>query len=380
MAKQIALAVLMAALIFILMPAQAKSAASLQAGFRTIGVWTQNPRQRLDLNVWYPCSRQPQVLNYSPWVVNAAQNAKPAEGSFPLLALSHPTPGTRFSYHDLAEFLAANGFFVVAPTHAHDCMNNMDDFFTWNQLATRCREIALAIDLALADPDLRQSINPAQIGVLGFGTGASAALLLGGALPNCDLWPGYCRKAPASDPYCDSRAREKINTICDTFPLKKSLADARIKAVGAVAPAYGMFFNADSFRHFYPRILLVGAGRDNFNLPESHSEAIARILGAKAIYLDLPQADAGALMSECPKSLASELPELCLSVSTQERASIFQSLANTILAFFDQYLRGPDALREVPAPPDLSPPPPEAKPLPAPGPKRQRRSPDARGL
>ena len=84
-------------------------------------------------------------------------------------------------------------------------------------------------------------------------------------------------------------------------------------------------------------ILLVAAGRDNFNRAELHCEPLARILGKKANYLELPRADAGALMGSCSPALRQELPELCLSVSPEERHSIHRELEQALWTFFSMY-------------------------------------------
>lgn len=343
-----------------------------QAGFRTLGAWSEEPPLRVDVSIWYPANRQPRELNYPPWTISAALNARPAEGKFPLLVISHATPADRYAYHELAAWLAREGFVVAAPGHGNDCMNNMDDLFTFEQLARRAREMASAIDMTLAEKDLARIIDASRIGVAGFGSGAAAALLLGGALPDCAGWPEYCKRAGASDVYCSPWARERINGLCMSFPLQKSLADPRVKAIAAIAPGYGMLFDAESFRHFYPPLLLVAAGRDKFNRVSLHCEPLARLLGSRARFLDLPNADEGALMSPCPPALANELPELCKSVSPSDRQAILQKLENALLAFFGHYLLITGNLPNIPAPPDLAPPAPEP---PAPSqPARKRRA------
>lgn len=339
--------------LLVLIPAICEGAQIYQAGFRTLGIWTEEPHLRVDVNVWYPSTRQPKELNYPPWILNVARNARPAEGRFPLLVLSHPTPTDRFAYHDLAAYLAREGFAVVAPTHGMDCMINMDDLFTWQQLTRRIGEIGTAIDLVLAEKDLARCLDASRIGVIGFGAGATAALLMGGALPTCASWPEYCAKAGNKDAYCTPWARDRINSLCDSFPLNKSLADRRVKAVCAIAPGYGMLFGQDSFRYFYPPLLLVCAGKDQFNRCGLHCEPLARILGSKTRFLELPMADAGALMAECPPALAAELPELCQSVTQQERLLIRYELQGALLAFFQHYLGVPGNLPQIPLPPGL---------------------------
>ncbi len=334
-------------------PARAAVAAdSYQVGFRTLGQWSADANLRLDVNIWYPSIRPPRTLNYAPWTVSAARNGKAVEGRFPLLLLSHASPGTRFSYHDTAARMASYGFVVAAPTHARDCMDDMSLLFTWRQLESRVRELSGVIDLLLNDAELAASIDKNRIGLLGFGTGGAAALLLGGALPDCLSWPDYCARAGQQDIYCNRWARDRMDGICHSLPLTKSLADPRIKAVAAVAPGFGMLFSSASFRYFHPPLLLIAAENDAMNRSELHVGSIARLMNGKAPYVSLPRADTGALMAPCPESLAAELPELCRSVSAEERNVIHQQMDDALSDFFLHFLGNDKNLPTIPPPPD----------------------------
>ena len=364
----------LAAVLLLLPPCAGHAAEAYKPAFRTLGEALTEPPLRLDINVWYPGTRQPRELRYTPWTLYAARNGRPAEGRFPLLLLSHATPGTRFSYHDTAARLAARGFVVAAPAHAHDSMHNMDDLFTWPQLENRTKELSATIRILLEDKELAACIDPGRIGVLGFGTGAPAALRHGGALPDCAPGSGYCARAGAGDAYCDPWVREKIDAMCAAFPLGRSPADPRIRAVAAVAPGYGMLFGPTSFRHFYPPLLLVVAGAEKLDRAELHAGSIARVPGLKATVLELPQADTGALMAPCPPRIASELPELCLSVTPETRAALAHRLDGALAEFFLRHLGSSAHVPVIPAPPDLTPPAPQAPAPAAPARPQKRRA------
>lgn len=335
--------------------ADAMAAGFYQPGFRTMGTWTEEPPIRVDLAIWYPAIRQPKDLNYPPWTIRGALNARPAEGKFPLLVLSHATPEDRFAHHNLAAWLARAGFVVAAPCHSRDYMDNMDDLFTWNQLDRRAREIAKAVEMTLSQKDLAAIVDRERIGLIGFGSGATAALLLGGAMPNCSGWRQYCKQAGQGDVYCSPWAKDRMAALCQGLPLAASMADPQFKAMAAIAPGYGMLFDAGSFSHFYPPLLLVSAGRDHFNAARLHCEPLAKLLGKRARFLELPDADAGALMAPCPPSLAAELPELCQSVSPQRREALHRELADALLTFFNHYLVNAKNLHAIPQTPSPTP-------------------------
>jgi predicted dienelactone hydrolase len=314
------------------------AAESYYVGFRTLGQWCAEDGLRLDVNVWYPSVRHPRILNYAPWEIEGALEGKPVTGRFPLLLLSHASEGTRFSYHDTAAALASRGFVVAAVTHPGDCMYNMDSLFSLEQLRSRARELSATLDMLLENPQTAPGIDPERVGLIGFGAGGTAALLLGGALPDCAGWPEYCARADGNDSYCVPWVKSRINGLCTGLPLKASLADPRIKAVAAVAPGYGMLFSQNSFHWLYPPLLLIGAEKDNIHPPELHTDILASLLGDKARHATLKNADAASLMASCPKALADELPELCRSVAPAERSAIHQRLHDLLSDFFLHYL------------------------------------------
>ena len=289
-----------------------------------------------------------------PWRIRGALNARPAEGLFPVIILSHPSSGNRFTYSEIASQLASRGFIVGAPSHIHDNINNMDYLFTWKQLSERVNEINEALRLILEDPIFKNSADRQSIGLMGFGAGANAALLLGGCLPDCENWPQYCIDNSATDVYCAPMAKGKIKDLCMELPLKKSLANPDIKAIALISPGFGMLFSKNAFKYFYPPVLIIEAGKDHFNKPQNHSRVMGRNLGAKAFYLALPDADMGAFMDECPESIARELPELCFSITSGQRKKIQEELVSTLCSFFNRYLKEKKNMPVIPPPPELA--------------------------
>ena len=344
-----------AVLLSCLAPHGVRAAGTYNVGFRTLGFWGGERGLRFDINVWYPTIRREKDFQYGIWTLYGARNGKAVEGRFPLILVSHATSGTRYTYHDTCYALAARGFVVAALTHPHDCMDNMDHIFTWKQLSTRVEELSAAIGVLGDDRDISVSIDMNRIGVLGFGSGGAAALLLGGALPNCTGWSGYCNEVLENDIYCNSWTHEKMQAMCGAFPLQKSLADTRIRAVAIAQPAYAMLFRGDALKYFHPPLLVLAADSDTIQLRRRDAEAIVGALPETAVFEPLKGADMGALMSSCPESLAVELPELCRSVSGQQRAAIHDTMHDELESFFLKYLGDVDNLPHIPPPPDLAP-------------------------
>ena len=349
-----------------------RAANTFQPGFRTLGVWHEDKSLRLDINVWYPSTRRPSDLSYTPWVLSAARNGREVEGRFPLLLLSHDSVGSRFSHHETAALLARSGFVVAAPTHIGDNTNDMSQLFTLRQVEDRVNQLRSMLDVLLQHPDVSASIDPERVGAIGFGVGGSAVLLLGGALPQPQGWEGYCAKAGPADPYCSTWALPRMCQFAAQLPLKKSLADTRIRAVAAVAPSYGMFFTPEALRYLYPPLLLIRADADTINRAPLHADAVQnslRELGKASRFTAIADIDAAGLMSPCPPALQKDIPELCGRATLNQRRKAHRELNTALGDFFLDTLGDSLNLPQIPAPPDLTPPPPpqpEVKEKPAP--------------
>lgn len=326
------------------------SAAGYQVGFRTIGQWQVENALRLDVNIWYPSVRAPRELDYPPWTIEAARGGKPVEGRFPVIILSHASPGARFSYHQTAAWLAMHGFVVAAPTHAVDSMYNMDALFTWRQFRTRATDISTTLNILQKSPDLAPMTDMNRVGVIGYGAGGLAALLTGGALPDCGSRNNYCMSVERQDMYCNPWAAEKLDALCARLPLRKSLADTRVKAVAAVSPAFSLLLSQRSLRYYYPPTLLVAGGAEVEDRPDT-IRMLASWFPRPVEMLLIDDADAGAFMSPCPPVLLEDLPELCGSVTPDERVRILETLHAALLDFFVRHLGNEAHIPAIPPPP-----------------------------
>ncbi len=324
---------------------------TMYPGFRTMGVWQAEKKLHLDANIWYPSVRAPFTISYGPWIFNAARGGKELPGLFPLLILSHDSPGDRFSYHDTAAFLARRGFVVAALTHDEDNINNMSKPFTLQQLTTRAKQISGFISALLEHADMAHMIDEKRIGLIGFGAGGTAALMVGGAIPDGSGWKDYCAKTDENDPYCSAWAMNRMNIMARDLPMKTSLADPRVKAVAAVAPGFGMLFSDAAMRFFYPPLLLIRADRDTVNRTPHHADAILHHSPSSTLFATLPDTNAIDLMAECPKALKNDLPEICGDLPPEKRYRIHQQMYTLLADFFLNTLGDPDKIPQIPAPP-----------------------------
>lgn len=338
----------------------AAGAAEFQPGFKTLGIWLEGRNMRLDINVWYPSRRKPSKVRYGSCEFEVARNGLEAAGRFPLVLLSHDSPGTRFSHHETAAYLARAGFVAAAITHGEDNADNMPRLFTLRQLSGRVEQLRAALDVLVAHEEISRCIDPERVGVAGFGAGGTAALLLGGALPSARGWENYCPKAGPADSYCTDWARPRMQRLAEALPLTASLADTRVKAVAVAAPAYGMLFDKEGLQWLYPPLLLIRAGIDGVNRPSLHADAILRGLSAPPFFADLKDVKAEAFMSACPPASHKETLVPVGGMPPEERSRALKRLNSLLGQFFLKTLGKADNPLHIPPPPDLTPPPPPA--------------------
>src|SRR3954453_22989575 len=105
-----------------------------------------------------------------------ADDARPAAGPFPLIALSHGTGGSAQIMAWLARALASCGYVVVAVNHPGN--NALEDytpegFLVWWE---RARDLTTAIDMLLRDTEFARIIDPSRIGAAGFSLGGYTVL------------------------------------------------------------------------------------------------------------------------------------------------------------------------------------------------------------
>ena len=154
----------------------------------------------LVLKVWYPTQTEPSAIEYAvtikfpmwprgPEVIlgEAAIDAPPAEGSFPLVVLSHGFSLNPEWYRTIAEHLATHGYVVLAPEHAES------DWFTDVVSASLSRpaDVSATIDAA-ASGALAAVTNTDKVAVLGHSYGGYTALASAGARPDLGNLEAAC--------------------------------------------------------------------------------------------------------------------------------------------------------------------------------------------
>ncbi|WP_446425613.1 alpha/beta hydrolase family protein [Mailhella sp.] len=115
----------------------------------------------------------------------------------------------------------------------------------------------------------------------------------------------------------------------------KPVTDSRFSAAVLVSPGFSMLFTRESLADVRIPLLVAGAGRDPFLLPNEQAERFTALLPLRPQYLLLPEASPAVLHAPCPeKDPASALGGVCTPVPDELRRSVQNLLLDTLHVFF----------------------------------------------
>ncbi len=159
-------------------------------GVRTVTMEV-GPSRSLTVEMWYPAVTE--TVPGTSYVTmlrdgetsvsfrgSASRDAAVAEGTAPLVVLSHGYPGNRYLLSHLAESIAAKGYVVAAPDHLGSTYGDHEDFGV--TLIHRPLDQRGVIDaVERMGGDLGALAETSRVGVIGYSMGGYGALVLGGA-------------------------------------------------------------------------------------------------------------------------------------------------------------------------------------------------------
>ena len=182
-------------------------------GFRILRVPRESGEDML-VALWYPTRQAPGKMKYVQvaryMAADAARDAKPAGGAFPLVIFSHGGGGCATNGAVFAEELASRGFVVAGADHADEFTSSHSDgtlapdfrratrWILWAREVSagrkavayqnRPREISATIDAVLKESADERSplhglIDGEKIGMMGISFGAWTTLAVSGTIP-----------------------------------------------------------------------------------------------------------------------------------------------------------------------------------------------------
>jgi predicted dienelactone hydrolase len=270
----------------------------------------------------------------------ALQSAPIAEGSFPVILISHG--GLRAAPNLggwIAARLASEGFIVAVPQPPNSGQDASDAI---HEIWLRPADLSATLTALARDPALAGKIDGEKVGVLGFLLGGSSALAVVGARRDAQAYSRSCDPGEVGLD-CGWFAKNQIDLHkIDPAQTERSNLDRRINAVVAIDPELTATFTTKSLSAISVPVTIVNLGRSDEMLPALYAESLTgRIPGAR--YTMISDATHFDSFSECKPAGAAILrdegdgEDLC-GEGTRPRAEIHEQLATMIAAEFKRSL------------------------------------------
>ena len=310
------------------------------AGLREGTLHAPHHDRDMGLALWYPAAEGVQSVAHGGNPVflpdMVAPEAAPADGTYPLVLMSHGLGGHYRSLGWLAAGLAQSGAIVLAVNHPDSTVFDFD-MQAGLQHWTRAQDLMLALDHLLSDPEFGALLDPQRIAVLGFSYGGWTALSLGGLRGNLAGYIAHCDTAPSR--HCaDIKASGADLRTLNPAQWNAFHADTRISKVVAIDRGLTFGLTAHEVAGFdLPTLLIqLGAGSDRLDATDiTDSGSNLTALLPDATLLEIAPAAHFSVLPLCTELGAEILEEenddpVCTDPTGADRAAIHaQVLAAT---------------------------------------------------
>ncbi|MCV0427080.1 MAG: hypothetical protein K5905_16575 [Roseibium sp.] len=254
-------------------------------------------------DIWYPTST-PEKSNRADkskvWQMALADpDGNPAEGSFPLVVVSHGMYGNTFNQAWLGSELARRGFLVAMVNHP-GTSTFLRDPDQARELWERPRDMTRLITYLIEDSRFSDRIDPTRIYAAGHSLGGFTVLLLAGATFDTKLYRSACTGA-ALPVACSVLAGWSIaETPADQKQMEMSRKDPRILKVISLDLGGTPVLSRESLTMLDIPVLVLGSERGDMLNQEVESRALAAALSPdKVHHIELPDAGHFDFMGIC---------------------------------------------------------------------------------
>lgn len=285
------------------------------------------------VSVWYPTEAAAASFEVGPYVIKAARDAPVTPGRHRLVLISHGSSGSDLGHHDLTEYLARNGIVVAAPRHLGDSFDKPRGAGA-QQLITRTWQIVATLNAVLTDDRLVGAIDPARVGMAGFSAGGYTTLVISGAKPRFELWPGHCAEHPDDHELCAGMPPPGSPV---RLPEGDLLRETRIKAAVAMAPL-GVVFDAEGLAGIAIPLRLYQAADDHVLMNAWNAEHVMALLPRAPEHATVPGGHY-VFLAPCSPELTASMPKLCVDPPGVDRPAVHAQINREILDFFNRTLR-----------------------------------------
>ncbi len=287
--------------------------------------------------LWYPTGEEAKNFTHGVYTFSVAKGAAPAFGAFPLVMMSHGSGGTRFGHCKTAEFLAQNGYIVLAPEHPQNNFFDDSGVGSAHVYQARSRHMKSTLDAFLADREWGKRLDPEKIAVFGFSLGGFTALTCVGAQPYVDGLRHHIRANREFDPLFASYEVIVRDGYDESYlPVTH---DSRYKACISLAPVGGGLFPATSLKNIQIPVQIFRAERDMVLRQPFHAEEISQNLPQGCSYHVTPKAGHFSYLSPMREEVRADMGELANDAPGFDRVGEHDKMHRLMLDFLNQVLQ-----------------------------------------
>ncbi|SIS73169.1 alpha/beta hydrolase family protein [Neptunomonas antarctica] len=274
-------------------------------GFKKIEVTSKETNTNFPMAVVYPTHTPSKLVRFGPFEMELSIGEAIAEGTFPLVIISHGSGGSNLGHRSIAFALVKQGFIVGMPLHPENNYKDNSAEGSVRNFKNRPLHIKSSIDALLSVPEFSASIEINKIAVVGHSIGGYTALATAGGVANTGHIIELCKSGlQLNEPFCGV---VKDNQMM--FVEIQNKRDERVKAIVLMAPV-GMLFNSeDALAQVNIPTLLLRAEKDNELTEPYESELIARNFQNKKLltYQTIKNAGHYSFITPFPDSMKSDL-------------------------------------------------------------------------
>ncbi len=326
--------------------ADSETALPFGPGVAKINVADERPERPLSGDIWFPTptpERHSRSDKSKVWQMALADTrGTVADGTFPLVVVSHGMYGNTFNQAWLASELARRGY-VVAMINHPGTSTFLRDADQARELWQRPVDLSRLISFLIDKSEYAPVIDRNRIYAAGHSLGGFTVMMLAGAEFDNARYRTVCdgQDLPVA---CEVLSGWSVaETKDDQAEMATSRKDDRISKVISLDLGGTPVFSLDSLARFDIPVLVLGSGRADMLNQEIESRALATALpGEKVKHLELPDAGHFDFMGVCKPEGYAILEEhepgdeiVCIK-GHRERQSQHQRILKEILTFLDK--------------------------------------------
>ena len=273
-------------------------------GFQTATLADAHNNRPLQLAVWYPATTtaSPELIADNAVFIGAraVPDAPPAEGTHPLVVLSHGYGGNWGNQVWLASALARQGYIVAAVNHPGTTSKDRSPQAA-AQLWQRPKDLSRAIDAVLAQPKQFGAVAKQRIAAVGHSLGGWTVLEIAGARFDPDLFSRDCSVHPKLGGCIGYKQMNPAGTPEGKAKLAADLSDKRITAVVSLDLGLSRGMTDASLAALpVPALVIAGGVPTEDMLPALESaDMVRRLPKASTQYVEIGDATHFSFMSIC---------------------------------------------------------------------------------